>query len=267
VEYQTFFRNKVVWLTGASSGIGKELAIALSKSGASLILSSRKMQDLEATRTSCEQTDILLLPFDLENEEDLQSATNKAWQWKSGIDILFNNGGISQRAKALDSSFETDKKVFRINFLSNILLSKIIARKMIDSGRIGQLVITSSLLGKWGFHERSAYAASKHALHGYYESMRMEYESIGLKISILMPGFIATEISKHALDANGKPTGEMDQNQANGMSAAKCAAKILEGVSQQKLEIPVGGKEILGLRIKRFFPTFFDRILRKKSAR
>jgi len=180
--------------------------------------------------------------------------------------MLFNNGGISQRAEALETDIDVVRKMMEVDFFSNIELSKAVALRMKDQGG-GHIVVTSSLMGKWGFFLRSGYAAAKHALHGYYDSMRMEVEKHNIQITLLTPGFIASDISKHALDTKGRATGEMDNNQASGMTTARCAEEILKGVSAGKTEFGIGGKELLGLKLRRFAPALFEKILRKQSAR
>ena len=263
----SYFTGKVIWVTGASSGIGEALVYALSAAGAKLILSSRRKEELERVKIRCVQPqNVAIIPFDQGVEHEVRQAFNNAIAIYGKIDMLFNNGGVSQRAEALQTSMELERRIFEINYFGNVLLSKLVVASMIQHGG-GHLVITSSLLGKWGFHLRSSYAATKHALHGYYESLRFETEKTGIDITLVMPGFIATEISKHAFDDKGNPTGHMDANQAGGISAETCAQRILDGVSKKKKEFGVGGKEINGLLVRRFFPEIFYNILRKKSAR
>ena len=262
-----YFEGKTIWITGASSGIGEALVYALDACGARLIISARRLDDLERVRQNTKNpASVDILPFDLSSQVSVEEAIDTCLRRHARIDVLFNNGGISQRAEALDTPADVERRLMEVNFFSNILLSKAVAKHMKSQGG-GHLVITSSLMGKWGFFLRSAYAAGKHALHGYYDSMRMEVEPHNIRITLLTPGFIASEISKHALDAAGKATGEMDQNQAGGMSTTDCARHILAGVAAGKTEFAIGGKELLGLKLRRFFPSLFERILRKRSAR
>lgn len=263
----TYFTGKVVWVTGASSGIGEALTYALSAAGAKLIISARRQDELQRVKMACKEPQTVhIIPFDQGIEAEVRRAFDQAIALFGQIDILFNNGGVSQRAEALQTSLELERRIFEINYFGNVLLSKLVTTSMIQHGG-GHLVITSSLLGKWGFHLRSSYAATKHALHGYYESLRFETEKAGIVITMVMPGFIATEISKHAFDDQGNPTGHMDANQAGGISVEVCAQRILDGVSRKKKEFGVGGKEINGLLVRRFFPELFHKILRNKSAR
>ena len=264
---KSYFNGKTIWITGASSGIGEALTYALSELGANLIISARRQSELERVKSACanpERVDIITL--DLSSPDSVSAALNECLGKHERIDMLFNNGGISQRAEALHTDLEIVRRVMEIDFFSNVALSQAVALHMKEQGG-GHIVITSSLMGKWGFYLRSAYAASKHALHGYYDSMRMEVEPFNIKITLLTPGFIASEISKHALNGKGESTGEMDNNQASGMSTQQCASEILKGVAAGKTEFGIGGKELLGLKLRRFVPALFEKILRKQSAR
>ncbi len=262
----TYFSDKKIWITGASSGLGEQLAYELAKEGAQLVLSARRIEELQRVKNVCANPDnVELVPFDLSAEKSVLEAFDVISKSQKSIDILFNNGGISQRSNVLQTKTEVEREIFEINYFSNILLSKLVAPEMIRK-KSGHIVIISSLLGKWGFHTRSSYAASKHALHGYYDSMRMELENHGLIITLITPGFLATNISKNARNVDGANTQLMDNNQANGLSAKEAAIQIMRGVAQKKNEFAVGSKEILGLKMRRFFPKWFEKILRRQSA-
>lgn len=262
---QQQFKNKVVWITGASSGIGEALAYQLSSQGAILILSARRIEELERVRSGCSDELVTLLPLDLGHEDSVIKAAQHVLDTYPKIDYLFNNGGISQRSEAIETGIEVDRRIFEVNFFGNILLSKMIAKRMVAQGS-GHIVVTSSLVGKWGFYLRSAYSASKHALHGYYESMRMEVEKSGVAITLVLPGFTKTEISKHALKGDGAAAKTADNNQEKGLSPEYVAEQILRGVVKKKFEINIGRTEALGLVVKRYFPGLFNRLVRKWSA-
>jgi short-subunit dehydrogenase len=264
---KSYYNGKTIWITGASSGIGEALAYNLSRTGAQLILSSRRREELERVKAACARPDSVdIISLDLSSGESVENAIRECFSRHKRIDLLFNNGGISQRAEALSTDLEIVRRVMEIDFFSNIALSRAVAMHMKEHGG-GHIIITSSLMGKWGFYLRSAYAAAKHALHGYYDSMRMEVEQFNIRITLLTPGFIASEISRHALNDKGEATGEMDNNQSSGMTTDRCAQEILEGVAAGKTEFGIGGKELLGLKLRRFFPSLFEKILRKQSAR
>jgi dehydrogenase/reductase SDR family protein 7B len=266
-KVSSYYSKKKIWITGASSGIGEQLALQLSATNAILILSARRKDELDRVRSMCKNPeDVYVVPLDLSVESSVREAFEIVKSTIGEVDILFNNGGISQRSTVLQTPLELERKMFEINFFSNILLSKLVASTMVER-KYGHLVITSSLLGKWGFPLRSSYSASKHALHGYYESMRMELEQQGIFITLVTPGFVATEISLNSFNEKGNRTNEMDNNQATGLSAVDCAMKILQGVSDQKKEFAVGGKEVKGILVKRLFPSLFEKLLRRSPSR
>jgi short-subunit dehydrogenase len=262
---QNFYKDQVVWITGASSGIGEALAVLLAKGGAKLILSARRQDELDRVNARCGGR-AMVVPMDLGDSQSIEKAATAVFTTYHSIDFLFNNGGISQRSQCLETDIAVDRRIMEVNFFGNILLSKLVGIKMVAAKK-GHIIVTSSLLGKWGFYLRSGYAASKHALHGFYESLRMEVEKDGLFVTLVLPGFTNTEISKHALSSDGKPTNEMDHNQAGGMSPQEVAKKILEGVEKRKFEIAIGGREMKGLLVKRLLPGLFEKLVRKQSAK
>jgi dehydrogenase/reductase SDR family protein 7B len=258
-------QNKVVWITGATSGIGEALAYEYSKSGAVVVLSARREQELERVKQNCskpENTHILKL--DLEQQEAFPLLAQQVHSDLGSIDILINNGGISQRSEAADTSMDIDRKIMEVNYFGNIALTKAVVPFMRKQGS-GHIVTTSSISGKFGFFLRSAYSASKHALAGFYESLRLEEEKNNLQVSIVYPGLIATNISVHALDKDGKAHGKMDNKQETGMPADVCAQKIIKGISKGKHEIFVGKGEMKSVLIKRLFPKLFHKLIRKRK--
>jgi dehydrogenase/reductase SDR family protein 7B len=255
-----------VWVTGASSGIGRALALEYAKRGYDLVISARNLSQLEEVKQACgDSVKVEIVPIDLTDSASIEAA---AAQVLSGgyVDVLVNNGGISQRSKAEETPLELDRRIMEINYFGHVQVTKAVLPSMLERGS-GTIAVTSSLTGKWGFYLRSAYAASKHALHGFYDSLRMEVEDRGLQITLITPGFIRTDISKHAVDAQGKPTGEMDENQAKGMPVETCAQIMVDGIAAGKREFGVGGRELIGLKLVRFAPKLFARLLKKQSAR
>jgi short-subunit dehydrogenase len=252
------FQNKVVWITGASSGIGEAVAKAFSASGAVVIISSRRREELERVKAICTDSDNV-------HGDSIKQVSNEVLS-KFQIDILFNNGGISQRSLTSETTIENDRKIFEVNYFGHVQMTKAVLPQML-ARKSGHIVTISSLTGKWGFYLRSAYAASKHALHGFFDSLRMEVEDLGIRVTLITPGFIATEISKHAIDKSGNPSGEMDNNQAQGILAEDCAKQILKGIFSGKEEFGVGGKELRALFLHRYFPRLFKKILKKQAAR
>lgn len=259
------FKGKVFWLTGASSGIGSELALQLSNAGASIVLSSRNTLKLEELCQSMERSeDHMVVSLDLEKSSGFDVLTEKIISKYGRIDYLINNGGVSQRSEAADTPLEIDRRIMEINYFGNIALTKAVLPYFRKQGS-GHIVVVSSISGKFGFYLRSAYSASKHALHGFYESLLLEEEKNGLSITLVCPGKINTDISVNALNAEGESHGKMDHNQETGMSAGQCASLILKAVAQNKKEVLIGNKEIKAVQLKRFFPKIFWKVIRRQS--
>lgn len=262
-----FFKNKVVWITGASSGIGEALAIALAARGARLVLSARRTEELERVRGRCGQaSDILLIPFDLEKTDGVELLVKKAIESYGRVDILISNGGISQRSWVHETPMEVDRRLMEVNYFGSIALTKAVLPYMIGQ-KSGHIAVVSSIAGKFGYYMRSAYSAAKHALHGFYESLRMEVYEHNIFVTMVCPGKVKTHISIHALTASGSKHGKMDEGQANGVEADICAEKILEGIEKNKFEIFIGGPELKAIRVKRLFPNLFYKLIRKQKPR
>ncbi|MGY4383712.1 dehydrogenase/reductase SDR family protein 7B [Pedobacter sp. UYP24] len=254
--------KNVIWITGASSGIGEALVNAYSNEGAKLIISSRNREELYRVKMATKNMiNIHVLPLDLADTASLNQKAEEALRIFGRIDLLINSGGISQRALALDTQLETEQRVMNVNFWGTVVLSKAVLPLMIKNGG-GQIVCISSLTGKFGTRLRSAYAASKHALHGYFDSLRSEVFDKNITITIICPGFIKTNVSINAVTGDGSPQGTMDGDQENGMSAEECAAKIVAAIKAKKEEVYVGGKEVKGVWLKRFFPLRFSKYMR-----
>lgn len=259
--YGNFFTGKTVWLTGASSGIGKALAVELSRAGAVLITTSRNAQQLEAMRAMLPFPEKChIFPADLGDEQQVKAVAEEV-KSKHSVDILFLNAGISQRSLANDTPVEVDRKLMEVNFFSSVILSKALLPDMLER-KSGHFAVISSVTGHIGAPFRSGYAASKHAIHGFFESLWAENANAGIDISIISPGYIHTNISVNALTADGTPQNSMDENTGKGMSPEEMAQKVLKGISKKKKEIYVGGKEILGIYLKRFIPALYYRIIR-----
>eukprot|EP01132_Coremiostelium_polycephalum_P013112 gene13112-15997_t len=259
-------KNKVVWITGASSGIGEALVYAYDQAGAKLILSSRNRDELYRVKSNCKNpVHVHVLPVDLEATESLEQKAMDALRIFGRIDLLINSGGISQRGLALETAHETEARLMKINFWGTVVLSKAILPSMIEKSS-GQIVCISSLVGKFGTPLRSAYAASKHALHGYFDSLRAEIYDKNVFITLVCPGFIKTQVSINALTSTGQAQGTMDQAQENGMSAPHCAQEIVKAIAAKKEEVYIGGKEVKGVLFKRLFPLRFSKYLRKAKV-
>jgi short-subunit dehydrogenase len=263
----SFYDGKIIWITGASSGIGEALAIGFSKWNTRLILSSRRKEELERVKASLslKPENVYILPFDLSDPNSVAEKAKEALNVFGKIDILINNGGISQRSLVLETSIETDRKIMEINYFSGVILSKAVLPSMLEAG-YGQIVAVSSVTGKFGFPLRSAYAASKHAMYGFYETLGAEYYDQGIRITIVCPGRVNTKISLSALGPDGKPQNKMDHGLLYGISAVSCAMDIINGIRKGRKDVYTGGKEVLMVYFKRFLP-WLAYILAKKAKR
>jgi short-subunit dehydrogenase len=248
------FKNKICWITGASSGIGAALAHSLNSLGASLILSARDQQKLEMVKMNCPNPEkIYILPCDMEAKNALPAIATRAWSAFQGIDFVFLNAGMAVRDLIIHTDLDMIEKVMNINFLGNVVLSKELLPLMTERGR-GCFVVTSSLCGKFGVPKLGAYSASKHALHGFYESLRAEHEKDGIRVTMITAGLVRTNITLHALRGNGSLYGKMQESVAAGISPETCANKILRAVAQGKCEALIGAREKYSVWVKRFFP-------------
>jgi dehydrogenase/reductase SDR family protein 7B len=261
----SFFKDKVIWITGASSGIGEALAIELAKREARIILSARSEDKLwkVAAETKLPDLDLMVLPFDLNDTSNASALAANVLNKFGRIDVLVNNGGMSQRAEVEKTSIDTDRELMEVNYFSAVNLTRAVLPYM-KRQKGGHVVVISSVAGKFGFYLRSGYSAAKHALHGFFESFRLETERDNIKTLIVCPGKVKTHISFNAVTDNGKH-GKMDPSHENAMSAEECARIILNAIQNNDEEILVGGKEIKAVTLRRFFPKWFGKIIRKQS--
>jgi len=259
--------DSVIWITGASSGIGEALTYALHQRGAKLILSSRRKEALERVKQNCEgdNSDIHIITLDLAETDTLPKKAEQALGIYGHIDYLFNNGGISQRSLAIDTQMDVIRKVMEINFFGSVTLTKAVLPSMIER-QSGHIVVTSSVMGKFGTRLRSTYAASKHALHGYFDCLRQEVYDDNIHISLVCPGYIKTDVTKNALEGDGSKHNKMGHGQEQGMLPEEFAKKLLPKIAKQQEEIYIGGTEILGIYLKRFVPRLFNKILRNSEV-
>jgi len=258
------FKDKTVWITGASSGIGEALAHAFAQAGARLVLSARRPEELERVKNelAIAAERVMVLPLDLEQPENFAALAAAVQARFTSIDVVVHNGGISQRSLVQDTLLAVDQKLMAINYFGAVALTKAVLPIMLQQQQ-GHFVVISSLVGKFGTPKRSAYAASKHALHGFFDSLRAEVWEQNIKVTIICPGYIRTQISINALNATGGKHNRLDKNQEKGMAPEQCAQRILTAVAAGKQEVIIGGKEKLGVYLKRFVPGLFTRIVRK----
>ena len=256
---------QTVWITGASSGIGAACARRYAAEGARLVLTSSSAERLEAVASECRglgAASVTVLPYDLICVDAVDMLVENAWAAYGGIDIVMLNAGISQRTNVEDTSLDMVRKIMEINYFAPVAIAKTLLPKMVAGGG-GKMAVTTSIAGRFGFPLRCAYSSSKFALYGFFETLQAEYHDAGIRVTIVCPGRVSTNISKYALDKGGRPHGIMDPGQANGMSADDAARVITKAVAKGKREVLVGRKELLMVYIKRFFPGLCARLARK----
>ncbi|MFA7494424.1 MAG: SDR family oxidoreductase [Proteiniphilum sp.] len=257
-------KKKTIWITGASSGIGEACAYLYARQGVNLILTATRAEKLAEVQQECIRlgAQCAVLPFDLSNLKHIDKLTDNAIAAFGKIDIAFLNAGISQRSKILETDDKVDEKIMAVNFFAPVKISKRLLPEMINQGG-GTIAVTTSISGKFGFPLRSAYASSKFALYGFFETLQAEYWDQNIRVVMVCPGRVRTNISYNALEADGKKHGQMDEGQDSGISPEKAAKKIVKAIEKQKPEVLVGGKELLMVYIKRFFPGLARKMVRK----
>lgn len=257
------FKNKVVWITGASSGIGEAITLAFAKQGAKLVLTARREEELVRVSklTGLPESSVLILPMDVTDFDKAVPAAERIIQTFGQIDIMVHNAGVSQRSYIVDTDLDVYRKLMDVDFYSTVAITKAVLPYMIKQ-QSGHFIVISSVAGKIGTIMRSGYNAAKHALHGFYDSLRAEGYKDNIKVTTVCPGYIRTNISLNALNESGSKFGKMDSNQANGIPADECARQILQAVSKDKKEIYIGGlKEVAAIYLKRFLPNvLFDQV-------
>uniref|UniRef100_UPI004047E656 SDR family oxidoreductase n=1 Tax=Rheinheimera sp. TaxID=1869214 RepID=UPI004047E656 len=261
-------KNKVIWITGASGGIGEALARELAADGARLVLSARRHTELERVRASLANShQHLLLPLDITDDAAIAAAIVAIRQQIGGLDWLINNAGISQRALIQDTSLETERRLFDVDYFAQVNLTKhALPLLLLDGG--GKVVFVSSVAGLVGTQYRGAYSAAKAALHLWANSLRAELFDQGLTVATIFPGFVKTDVSLNALTGDGSALGSMDDAQANAMSADAFAEKAVKALLKGKSYIVIGGlKERLGALVSRLSPELLYKMVRKSKVR
>jgi len=253
--------SRSIWITGASSGIGEALAIQWATAGSTIILSGLKNEQLEPVAHKCEQkgAQVHIIPFNLTKENEIIEAVNKVQALVPKIDILANVGGIGQRSLIIETPDVVSRKIMETDFWGHATLTTKILPFMVKTGG-GTIVVLSSLSGLFGFPQRSIYCAAKHALHGFFETLRLEHHKDNIKVLMVCPGRVRTNFSFGALTSTGGTHGQMDKGQENGVPVEYCAAKIDKAVKRNKKQVLIGGKEILMAYFKRFTPWLFYKI-------
>jgi short-subunit dehydrogenase len=255
--------NKVVWITGASSGIGESLAYAFAKRKCKLVLTARRADELERVKKACKLTEeqIILLPMDIAEHAMAEPNAKKIIERFGQLDVLVNNAGLSHWSKIKDMTFDVLQRIINVNFLGAAALTKAVLPHFIEK-KAGQVVVVSSILGKIVTPKQAAYNASKHALHGFFDTLRAEYAGDGIKVLLVCPGFVNTNVAVNSLDRDGKPIGRNNKMIENGLSPDYVAEKIIDAIESGKEEILLAGnKEKFGVLLKRFAPMLYSKFI------
>ncbi len=260
------FKDKLVWITGASSGIGEALAYEFAKEGARLILSARRQEALETVKKNCTNSEShQIVALDLMQSSEFEQLAKDILGPHESLDLLINNAGVSQRSLLMETSLLVHRQIMEVNYFGTVALTQAILPYLRGGERSGVITI-SSLVGKFTTPLRSAYAASKHAITAYMDSLRAEVQSKSLQFTTIYPGFIKTNLTYKALLADGTEQNSMDDAQLNGMEPNVCARKIIKAYMKGKDEAYIGGKETYAVYLKRFFPKLFSKIIKKAKV-
>jgi short-subunit dehydrogenase len=259
-----YFNNRVFWVTGASSGIGRALCLRLSSLGAAVVLSARNETELEATRALMQNPEKhWCLTIDLTCSESIRTACKALFSRFEQLDVLINNAGVSQRSLALETKEEVDRMIMEVDYFGTIALTKLVAAKMVSQNN-GVIASIASVAGKVGSQYRSGYSAAKHALIGFMDCLRAEVTSFGVRVLIVCPGWIKTNISYNSLTADMSSYGKLDPEIEKGMPVDEFVTRFLVALESKKEEVVIAkGLALLGYHGRRLFPNLFHRLSRK----
>ena len=265
---QGSLNNKVVWITGASSGLGKALAQVCAKEGAQIILTARRMAELENVRQSLVNPEQhLCVSADITDETQVRAAYEKVLQSKGRIDWLINNAGLSQRALIADTSMQTERAIMEVDYFSQVFLTKTVLPTFLTQ-KSGRIIFVSSVAGLLGTQYRATYSAAKAAIHMWANSLRAEVADEGVGVSVIFPGFVQTNVSFNALNGAGQPQGHQDEAIENGLTPEAFAKIVITALLNDQEYIVVGGtKEKLGVWVSRLSPKTLYKMIRKTRVK
>ncbi len=259
------FAGRVVWITGASSGIGEALAHAFAAEGARVVLSSRRPAELERVRQALPRAaEHWCVPLDLAQAASFPAIVAEVLRLAGRIDVLVNNGGVSQRALAVEATLEVERALMEVDYFGPVALTKAVLPAMLAQ-RAGHVVVVSSVMGYVGTPGRSTYAAAKHALHGYFDSLRAEIWRDGIRVTLVCPGYVLTQVSANAVGPRGEKHGVTDGTHERGISPERVARATLNAIVRGKEEIAIGGTERWAILLKRLLPGVASRVIRKMT--
>ncbi len=270
VVYQVLMRSfagKVILITGATSGIGKALALQMAGKDVKLILTGRRVDALALVEQECIKKGAICFVqhLDIASTDSIKSFVQAVSQQYKTLDILINNAGISQRSRAEETPIAIDRQIMEVNFFGQVDLTKSLWPLLVSSGH-ANIVLISSVTGSFGFSRRSAYAASKHALEGFFESWMIENNKTNIFFTTVSPGRIFTNISRSALQADGTAYGQMEKGLEKGIAAEMCAKKIIKGIHRDQRKIYVAQNEMILVLLRKLLPFLFFRIAKKLNT-
>ena len=261
------FHGQTVWITGASAGIGEALAREFSAQGARLVLSARRVDALEAVARACKQDDgpdHLVLPLDLARSDTFADAVAQVEAW-GGADVLVHNAGVGQRAPALSTTDDQERAIMEVNFFGPANLTRAILPGMIARGG-GQLVVISSIAGRVAPAYRTAYAASKHAVMGWFEALRAEHADDNIHITVVMPSYVSTDFGRNA-PATTEDEGRNLDTDDGRLSPGWVAQRVVLATAWKQMEVIVAGKERLALLLRPFMPRVMHNVLARRARK
>ena len=260
--------GKVVWITGASSGLGEALAKEFALQGAQVVLSARRFEELEKVRVSLLHPDQhISICADITDETQVRHAYEQVLEQKGRIDWLINNAGLSQRALIADTTMQTERAIMEVDYFSQVFLTKTVLPTFIQQ-KSGHIAFVSSVAGLLGTQYRASYSAAKAAIHMWANSLRAEMTEQGVGVSVIFPGFIKTNVSFNALNGAGKPQGYQDEAIENGLEADEFAEIVVRSLQRGEEYIVVGGaKEKLGVLVSRLSPKTLYKMIRKMKVK
>ena len=260
--------KKVIWITGASSGIGRELALQYAAAGnCQIILSARRTTVLKEVQKLCSQwCSTEILPFDLKNTVTASQQVEKAIGFFGHVDLLINNGGVSQRSKIMDTDFSVFETLIQVDYLGTVALSRALLPHFIQRQQ-GHFAVVTSVMGKYSSPYRAGYAGAKHALHGFFDGLRMEHAEDGVAVTLICPGFVQTNISLNALTGDGSALGSNDPTTASGLTLKPFCKKVIRAIGDKQWEVYFGKKEKLGVYLKRISNRLLHYIVVRSNVR
>ena len=260
-------KDDVIWITGASSGIGEELALQYSKRGNKLVLSARRENELERVKSLCSNpNNVAIVPLDLTKFDEIPSKVIQAKKCFDKIDILINNGGVSQRSLIAETSFEVYQRLIEINYLGTLALTKALLPYFIERQK-GHFVVVTSVMGKYGSPFRSGYCGAKHALHGFFDVLRMEHQKDNISVSLICPGFVQTQVTVNALTGDGNKLGHDDPATRSGLKVTSFCRDMIRAIDNKKWESYFGRKEKLGVYLKRLSQKLLHNVVLRSNVR